>query len=226
MFRFFVFYLFIFSSYNLFAITFNTNKLDNYISKYQIQKKIIQNQLSKHAELLSYISNKLQENHLPNNLKFIPLIESNFNKNAVSSANAVGLWQLVKKTAIRYNLKVTNDIDERLSIEKSTNAGINYLNYLYNLFDHNIYLAIASYNCGENRVLKAIKRKPNYSSFEDLNLPNETIDYIYKYKALNVVFNNDSTGHSIDKKEFKNLIDAKPRFLVDFNNKPKSLIVF
>ena len=99
----------------------------------------------------------LESYQMPLELKYLPIIESALNPTAVSRAGAVGLWQFMIGTGKQYGLEVTSLIDERRDPIKASYAAARYLHDLYGIFG-DWTLAIASYNCGPNNILKAIKR--------------------------------------------------------------------
>jgi len=128
----------------------------------------------------------LREEGLPEQLSWLPLIESGFKTNALSRARALGLWQFISSTGYRYGLKRDQWVDERMDPEKATGAAIRYLVDLHGLFG-DWMSALAGYNCGEGRVLRAIKnQRINYlDNFWDLyeQLPRETARYVPRFIA-------------------------------------------
>ena len=98
-----------------------------------------------------HLESRLRERNLPDDLKYVVVVESSFRTYAYSSAKAVGPWQFIEGTGKRYGLKVNKQIDERLNFEKSTEAALNYLTDLYRMFN-SWTLAMAAYNCGEEKV--------------------------------------------------------------------------
>ena len=132
-----------------------------------------------------YLEKRLQERRMPDDIKYVAVVESSFRTYAVSSAKAVGPWQFMEKTAKRYGLKVNKQIDERLNFEKSTEAALDYLMDLYKMFG-SWTLAAASYNCGEERVSNNIGIQGT-QSFYDIDLPLETERYIFRILAVKLI---------------------------------------
>jgi len=132
------------------------------------------------------ILEQLKEAGLPEELSWLPLVESGFKIKALSKARALGLWQIIPSTGYRYGLKRDLWIDERMDAQKSTQAAIAYLKELHGIFGDWLTV-LAAYNCGEGRVLKAISRQQmNYlDNFWDLyrQLPFETSNYVPRFLA-------------------------------------------
>ena len=135
----------------------------------------------------SMIVDLLRKANLPEELSWLPLVESGFSVNAISRSKALGLWQFIPSTGYKFGLNRNRYIDERLDPIKSTQAAIGYLKELHNHFG-DWSTALAAYNCGENRVLRIIKnQKVNYlDDFWDLydQLPRETARYVPKFLAV------------------------------------------
>ena len=125
----------------------------------------------------------LSKSQLPDELKFIPFIESRLQPYAKSSVGATGLWQFMPATARHYQLKTSDAIDERLDPHRSTQAAIELLAQLYEAFG-DWSLALAAYNCGPGRVKKAI-RMTDCHNFWDIKhlLPKQTQRYIPAFMA-------------------------------------------
>lgn len=149
---------------------------------------------AKRAEFASYIDRmpqyeemiraKLRRRGMPEDLVFLAMIESGFNPEAHSAAAARGIWQLVPDTARRYGLRVDDTVDERTDPEKSTDAALSYLSYLFNRFG-SWYLAAAAYNTGENRVGAIMQEAYGRERGTDAEyyaiwdeLPGETRDFV------------------------------------------------
>ena len=115
---------------------------------------------------------------LPDELKYVAIIESALNPVAVSRAGAKGMWQFMTKTAKSYGLEINSFVDERLDPFKASDAAARYLEDSYRLFgDWN--LAISSYNCGPGNVNKAIRRSGSRDFWSVYDyLPRETRGYV------------------------------------------------
>ena len=140
-----------------------------------------------------YIVKALKEAGLPEELSWVPLIESGFKVKALSRARALGLWQFIPSTGYKFGLKRDKFIDERIDPYKATAAAISYLKELHNMFG-DWATVLAAYNCGEGRVLRVIRTQNiNYlDNFWDLyeRLPRETARYVPRFMAtLHIVKN-------------------------------------
>jgi len=128
----------------------------------------------------------LEEAGLPEELSWLPLIESGFKVRALSRSRALGLWQFIPSTGYKFGLKRDKLIDERMDPIKSTRAAIDYLKELHAIFG-DWTTVLAAYNCGEGRVLNVIRRQNvNYlDNFWDLyeRLPRETARYVPRFLA-------------------------------------------
>jgi membrane-bound lytic murein transglycosylase D len=122
---------------------------------------------------------------LPDELKYLAIIESGLNPRAVSRARAVGLWQFMAPTGKMYGLHQDWYVDDRMDPEKSTDAACRYLRDLYRMFG-DWELALASYNAGPGNVKKAIKRSGYKNSFWESYqfMPRETRSYVPQFVAI------------------------------------------
>ncbi len=143
----------------------------------------------------------LKEAGLPVELSWLPLVESGFNVTALSRARALGLWQFIPSTGYKYTLQRDKWIDERMDVDKSTQAAIAYLKELHDIFGDWL-TCLAAYNCGEGRLLRVIsKQRINYlDHFWDLyrQLPTETARYVPRFLAtLHIVKNPAKYGFDL-----------------------------
>lgn len=148
---------------------------------------------------LYHVVSELEKRGMPTELALLPVIESAFNPQAMSSANAAGLWQFVPGTGKDFDLKQNMFKDERRGVVASTDAALSYLQRLYTMFG-DWPLALAAYNWGEGNVQRAIKKnqaegKPtDFESLADL-MPAETRNYVPKLQAVkNVIANPGNYG--------------------------------
>lgn len=142
---------------------------------------------------LYYIYQETQKKHLPAELVLLPMIESEYTPSGYSSKGAVGLWQLMPGTAYNYGVKMNTWYDGRKSTTVSTKVALNFLTYLYDLFDHNWLLAIAAYNAGPGTVMAAVHYNEAHgrpTNFWALHLPKQTQEYIPKLLALAAIIQN------------------------------------
>ena len=159
----------------------------------------------------------LREKDLPEELFYLALIESGFDPKAFSRAKASGIWQFVGKTAKRFGLKVDKWVDERRDPEKATYAAAEYLKNLYSLFN-DWDLAMASYNAGEGRILKAMQ-KANSQDFWKISqqgiVKKETKEYVPLFLAAVTI------AQSPHKYGFQN-IEYSPPLIYEKVTVPKS----
>jgi membrane-bound lytic murein transglycosylase D len=143
---------------------------------------------------LYHVVQELEKRNMPTELALLPVIESAFNPQASSTANAAGIWQFVPGTGRDFNLKQNLFKDDRRGVLASTDAALTYLQRLYTMFG-DWQLALAAYNWGEGNVQKAIKHnqslgKPtDFDSLSEL-MPAETRNYVPKLQAVkNIIAN-------------------------------------
>ena len=167
-----------------------------YIGKYTSQNwRPYMNRLYSLSQHYFKIYDKVfQEMGLPEEIKYLSLVESSLNPHLVSSAGAVGPWQFIYGTAKIYDLDMNNHIDERKDAYASSVAVSRYLLESYDQFNDWL-IALASYNCGRGGMQRAIARSglknPNFWELSKF-LPSETRRYIPKFVAMTYVLSNAS----------------------------------
>jgi membrane-bound lytic murein transglycosylase D len=165
-----------------------------------LQSELVTNQEQWYATRASYItrmterSNKylyhiveeLERRNMPTELALLPFIESAFNPQAVSSAKAAGMWQFMPATGRDFALKQNIFRDDRRDVLASTRAALDYMQKLHRMFG-DWHLALAAYNWGEGSVQRAINKNTREGlgvGYLDLNMPNETRNYVPKLQAV------------------------------------------
>jgi len=129
----------------------------------------------------------LKKNNIPNDFKYLALIESGLD-NVVSPAGAAGFWQILKGTAREYGLEVNSAIDERYNLEKSTEVACEYLQDAYDKFG-SWTMAAASYNMGKNGARRSIA-KQGTNNYYNLHLNSETERYVFRIIAVKEIMQN------------------------------------
>jgi len=137
---------------------------------------------------MKMVRSVLAEEGLPMDLAYLPIIESGYSPKAYSWAHASGLWQFIQSTGKMYGLKTNWWLDERRNAKKSTRAAAKYLKKLYAQFG-DWKLVLASYNAGENRVARSIKRAGT-RDFWKLRLPRQTRNYVPAFMAATILARN------------------------------------
>jgi len=146
--------------------------------------------LNRSSEYLHLVVTELERRRMPTDLVLLPMVESAYKNKARSHAGAVGLWQFISSTGRRYGLKQTRGYDGRMDILESTRAAMDYLQKLHREFRGDWLLALAAYNCGENRVHREIERNRARglpTDYWHLSLPRETKNYVPKLLAYREV---------------------------------------
>jgi membrane-bound lytic murein transglycosylase D len=132
----------------------------------------------------------LERYGLPQELKYLPIVESALKPGAVSRVGAGGLWQFMLSTGKVYGLKINSLVDERCDPVKSTEAACRYFKEMYEMYG-DWYLTLASFNCGQGNVHKAIRRSGGKKDFWEIYpfLPRETRAYVPLFIAANYIMN-------------------------------------
>jgi membrane-bound lytic murein transglycosylase D len=177
-----------------FPIPFN-ERVTAYVALFQGRlRDWITEGLARGSQYLPMIQSVLRAEGLPLDLAYVPLIESAFKPNALSRAKARGVWQFMRGTGIENGLRTDWFVDERSDPEKATLAAAKYLKTLHETFNGDWHLALASYNGGPNRMLRAMKRY-KADDFWTLArrpriLPRETREYVPMILAAMIIGRN------------------------------------
>ncbi|MCT4614587.1 MAG: lytic transglycosylase domain-containing protein [Marinifilaceae bacterium] len=141
----------------------------------------------------------LRKEGVPEDFKYLALIESGFVPTIKSPAGAVGIWQFMPSTAREYGLEVNSEVDERYHVEKSTRAACRYLKKAYKKFN-NWTLVAASYNSGMSAVSKQLKLQ-GAKSYYQMQLNPETGRYVYRILAIKQIMKNPKNYGFLYRKE-------------------------
>jgi membrane-bound lytic murein transglycosylase D len=167
-------------------------------SKMKDYHKKIAGGFERKAKYQDLLERKLRKKGMPQNLIYLAFEESAFNTAARSREKANGIWQLTAATARLYGLKVNKKVDQRMQVERETDAALRFLNHLHNRFG-SWYLAAAAYDAGENRIARLMRKhfkrehgrdRDYYKIWDDL--PSETRDYVPAIVALKRIGQNPS----------------------------------
>jgi len=153
-----------------------------------VGRKPFEKYLKRSGKYMDLMREIIKSKNLPENIVYLPFIESGFSAKAYSWAHAVGFWQFIASTGRNYGLDRNWWMDERRDFVKSTHAACNYLAFLYDTFkDWN--LALAAYNAGEGGIGRAVVRQ-NKKDFWGLKLKKQTYNYVPLYMASVVIAKN------------------------------------
>ena len=143
---------------------------------------------------------QLAEAGLPDDLKYMLLVESKCISAAYSKAKASGPWQFIPSTGRRYQLKSDAVRDERRNLEMSTEAAVKYLKYLKEYQDNDWFLAMASYNAGEDRIRKLLKEQ-KITDYWKMHGPRETMRYVPRIIAAKEIYSQPEKYLGLTKKD-------------------------
>lgn len=170
---------------------------------------------------LPQIQEILRENDIPDDFKYLPLIESNL-LNVMSPRDAVGYWQILKDSGREYGLEISHEVDERYDPLKATAAACKYLRKAYKKFG-SWTLAAASYNRGMGGMQRALENQ-QVDSYYDLYLNDETSRYVFRIIAIKEIIENPvKYGFKIDPKHF---YKQEPLRFIEVTESIKDLISF
>jgi hypothetical protein len=165
---------------------FSHPRVDNFVERFQTSMRgFYSRALSRSGRYVPRMSSILQKKGLPQELAYLPLIESGYSPHAVSRAGAVGPWQLIPGTGRRYGLRIDNYVDERRDPVKSTEAAAEYLKDLHDMFG-DWHLSLAAYNTGEQNIVRILERR-RIETFWEMSergyLYQETSDFVPEFLA-------------------------------------------
>lgn len=167
------------------------DQVRRFIELYVVKRRyLVQRMLGLSNYYFPLFERVLEAHDMPLELKYMAIIESALNPNALSRVGASGLWQFMYYTGKRYGLNVTSYVDERRDPVKATEAAAVFLRDLYNMYG-DWHLAIAAYNCGPGNVNRAIARSGGHKDFWKIyyNLPKETRGYVPAFIAAAYAMN-------------------------------------
>ncbi len=141
--------------------------------------------IKRSSRYLPIIEKMLSENDMPDDLKYVAIIESALRPHAGSRKGAIGFWQFLKSTGQKYGLRISTDIDERRNIFASTQAAINYFKELYTLLG-SWTLSAAAYNMGEIGLQSEMVSQKTEDYYQ-LYLPLETQRYVFRILAAKMI---------------------------------------
>lgn len=167
-----------------------TPAVRSYIKTYTVKKRQhTEAMLGRTAMYFPMFEKYLAEQNMPIDLKYLSVVESALNPDAVSRSGAVGLWQFMPPTGREQGLKINSTVDERKDPHKSTKAAMKYLKRQYDKYN-NWELALAAYNGGPGRVNRAIKRGRSKNFWRIKRyLPKETQNYVPAFIAATYIVN-------------------------------------
>ena len=165
---------------------FSHPRVDNFVTQFQTNLRgFYTRALSRSGRYVPRMSSILEKKGLPQELAYLPLIESGYSPHAVSRAGAVGPWQLIPGTGRRYGLRIDRYVDERRDPVKSTEAAAEYLKDLHDMFG-DWHLSLAAYNTGEQNIVRILERR-RIESFWEMSergyLYQETSDFVPEFLA-------------------------------------------
>lgn len=172
---------------------YNSPRVQYFVEAYSRNPALILAITTQARPYLYTIVQMIQQKDLPTELALLPIVESGFKPYARSYCGALGMWQLMRETALELGLAKDNYwFNSRMSVNDSTNAALDFLKYLYNYFNGDWLMAIAAYNAGAGTVHNAIVRNSNLglpTDYWSLRLPYATANYVPQFLALAIIVN-------------------------------------
>jgi membrane-bound lytic murein transglycosylase D len=184
---------------------FSHPRVDSFVTRFQTSLRgFYTHALSRSGRYVPRMSSILEKEGLPQELAYLPLIESGFQQHAVSRAGAVGPWQLIPGTGRRYGLRIDRYVDERRDPVKSTQAAAKYLKDLHDMFG-DWHLSLAAYNTGEQNIVRILERgrAEDFWEMSDRGyLYDETRDFVPEFlAALHIAETPEAYGFSTPNEE-------------------------
>ena len=180
---------------------FESDLVHEHENWYASRPEYIKRFVDRGSRYLHYIVEQVEKRGMPMEIALLPVIESAFTPRAISRAKASGIWQFMPSTGKNYGLSQDWWRDNRNDVIKATDAALNYLQRLHDMFD-SWELALAAYNCGEGCVGRAIaynQKRGLPTNLQSLRLPPETRNYVPKLFAVkNIVLSPATYGIEID----------------------------
>ena len=168
-----------------------SNAVRSYIDLYAVRKRNIVSRMIGMSQIYFPLFEEMLDKYkLPMELKYLAIVESALNPNAISKSGAAGLWQFMYGTGKMFGLDVNSYVDERRDPYKATEAACKYFRFLYNIFG-DWQMVLAAYNGGPGTVNKAIRRSGGKRTYWEIRpyLPLETQGYVPAFIAVNYVMN-------------------------------------
>lgn len=168
---------------------------------YLNRPEYVERMIARSKRYLYHIVEEVEKRDMPSEIALLPMIESGFNPAAYSHMHAAGMWQFIPSTGRKYGLQQTWWYDGRRDVLEATRAALDYLQYLYDMFD-DWQIALAAYNCGEGAMKRAIDRNRRAglpTDYTSLRLPRETRNYLPKLQAVkNIITDPDLFNLALD----------------------------
>lgn len=188
----------------------NTELAQKWTTYYASHPEYIQRMADRSGPYLYYIVEEINRRGLPTELALLPFVESAYNPNAYSRARAAGLWQFIPSTGKAFKLEQSWWLDQRRDPIASTNAALDYLQYLFE-YQGEWFLAFASYNWGEGSVKRALAKNERAGKpldYRHLKMPRETANYVPKIQAIkNIIADPERYGVIMP------IVDNEPYFV-------------
>lgn len=174
---------------NIMPMPYNSH-VQKYIDYFLFKRpSFVREMLERKERYFPVFEKYLVKYNIPDEMKYLSLLESGLNPKAKSHASAVGMWQFMSPTGREMGLTINGYVDERMDVEKSTDASFRYLTKLHNRFG-DWELALAAYNTGPGRISRAIRKsgKTDYWALHNY-IHRDTRAYVPQWAALNYLMN-------------------------------------